>query len=248
MLQTRVVSAEEVSQSRNTPSKGNCIKENRPTGRRAVVCGKISEERDDANVSLGGVCAMTVRGLLHTAACKHWSVGASTCLVHSSKPPDETQQQQRLFSPPASSNSWTSWALKKDGWYVVPRMTVWSRRWLGAMSRSRSGGHKMVKERDEILVRKDTRTTLVGDPQGTRRSRRKTGHNRRLGRCLCWWFPDHHEKRRIAECVCGNQEEMEVLRGRVRHHRQGNEVLRLWGDGYERWRFFVEAGRICEVS
>ena len=48
---------------------------NRKKGR-VVVCGNFAEERDDTNVSVGGVCAMTVRGLLHTAACKHCSVGS----------------------------------------------------------------------------------------------------------------------------------------------------------------------------
>jgi hypothetical protein len=43
------------------------------------------------------------------------------------------------------------------------------------MSGSRSGGHEVVRERDEILVRKNTRTTLVEDPQGTKEAGEKQG-------------------------------------------------------------------------
>ena len=48
---------------------------NRRKGR-VVVCGNFTEDRDGQNISVGGVCAMAVRGVVHAAACKGWTLGS----------------------------------------------------------------------------------------------------------------------------------------------------------------------------
>ena len=42
---------------------------------RIVVCGNFAEERDQQDVSVGGVCAMTVRTVVHRAACDDLQLG-----------------------------------------------------------------------------------------------------------------------------------------------------------------------------
>jgi hypothetical protein len=77
---------------------------NRKKGR-VVVCGNFAEERDDVNVSVGGVCTMTVRGLLHTAACKHWSVGSIDVTGAFLQAPRRNTTTATIVQPPESSNS-----------------------------------------------------------------------------------------------------------------------------------------------
>ena len=48
---------------------------NRRKGR-VVVCGNYATERDHQDVSVGGVCAMTVRGVVHAAACDDLALGS----------------------------------------------------------------------------------------------------------------------------------------------------------------------------
>jgi hypothetical protein len=48
---------------------------NRKKGR-VVVCGNFTEDRDGQDVSVGGVCAMAVRGMVHVATCKQWAIGS----------------------------------------------------------------------------------------------------------------------------------------------------------------------------
>ena len=48
---------------------------NRRKGR-VVVCGNFTEDRDGQDISVGGVCAMAVRGVVHVAACKNWTLGS----------------------------------------------------------------------------------------------------------------------------------------------------------------------------
>eukprot|EP00435_Cladocopium_sp_Y103_P069220 s75_g32.t3 len=48
---------------------------NRRKGR-VVVCGNFTEDRDGQGVSVGGVCAMAVRGMVHVATCKNWAIGS----------------------------------------------------------------------------------------------------------------------------------------------------------------------------
>ena len=48
---------------------------NRRKGR-VVVCGNFTEDRDGQDISVGGVCAMAVRGVVHAAACKKWTIGS----------------------------------------------------------------------------------------------------------------------------------------------------------------------------
>ena len=43
---------------------------------RIVVCGNFAQSRDDQDVSVGGVCAMAVRGVVHSAACNDWTLGS----------------------------------------------------------------------------------------------------------------------------------------------------------------------------
>ena len=43
---------------------------------RIVVCGNYASEKDSQDVSVGGVCAMAVRGVVHTAACDQLALGS----------------------------------------------------------------------------------------------------------------------------------------------------------------------------
>ena len=67
---------------------------------REVVCGNFAEERDEVNVSVGRVCAMTVRGLLHTAACKHWGVGSTDVTGAFLQAPRRSKATVTIVQPP----------------------------------------------------------------------------------------------------------------------------------------------------
>eukprot|EP00435_Cladocopium_sp_Y103_P022093 s4393_g5.t1 len=67
---------------------------------RVVVCGNYTEDRDESNVSVGGVCSMTVRGLIHVAACKGWKVGSIDVKGAFLQAPRRQKKTTTIVQPP----------------------------------------------------------------------------------------------------------------------------------------------------
>ena len=72
---------------------------NRRKGR-VVVCGNFTEDRDNMNVSVGGVCSMTVRGVVHAAACNRWQLASIDVKGAFLQAPKRQKKTTTVVQPP----------------------------------------------------------------------------------------------------------------------------------------------------
>ena len=67
---------------------------------RVVVCGNFTEDRDGENVSVGDICAMAVRCLVHMAACNQWAIGSIDVTGTFLQAPRRSKLTTTIVTPP----------------------------------------------------------------------------------------------------------------------------------------------------
>ena len=68
---------------------------------RVVVCGNFAESKPEGTISVGGICATAIRGVVHLAATKQWSLGTLDVTGAFLQAPRRPHGKTTLAQPPS---------------------------------------------------------------------------------------------------------------------------------------------------